>query len=107
MPRTVSHSGAPCVATCLKTMTSASPTDAIWRRMHTSSRPLEGSKIAAAAAATAADVAETGGAETKAASQDDGVAAEESEVTRPLRILQVTHDLKPGGLQRVVLDLSA
>jgi glycosyltransferase involved in cell wall biosynthesis len=25
---------------------------------------------------------------------------------RPLRILQITHDLKPGGLQRVVLDLA-
>ncbi len=27
-------------------------------------------------------------------------------VPRPLRILQITHDLKPGGLQRVVLDLA-
>lgn len=26
---------------------------------------------------------------------------------RPLKVLQVTHDLRPGGLQRVVLDLAA
>lgn len=38
--------------------------------------------------------------------QVPGAAARPGTATQPLRILQISHDLKPGGLQRVVIDLA-
>jgi len=45
-------------------------------------------------------------AQASAATATTSAAATSDAPQRPLRILQITHDLKPGGLQRVVIDLA-
>lgn len=48
--------------------------------------------------------AEAPGSET--VRRPDGMRPEGPSPARPLRILQISHDLRPGGLQRVVIDLA-
>lgn len=74
--------------------------------------PPEPAQATAASGTTTAKTTATGDVETRAdadapaPSSAPAVPPAEAPPGRPLRVLQISHDLKPGGLQRVVIDLA-